>query len=64
MKNEQVKKMMDEAVNGEYIWEGINQVRSDPNTVTRWNSHSEMNTKTDRWHLVCTKEEVFMILLM
>ena len=23
MKNEQVKKMMDEAVNGEYIWEGI-----------------------------------------
>ena len=41
-----------------------NQVRSDPNTVTRWNSHSEMNTKTDRWHLACTKEEVFMILLM
>ena len=23
MKNEQVKKMMDEAVDGEYIWEGI-----------------------------------------
>ena len=43
---------MDEAVNGEYIWEASNQVRSDPNTVTRWNSHSEMNTKMDAgtWH--------------
>ena len=64
MKNEQVKKMMDEAVMVNISGKASNQVRSDPNTVTRWNSHSEMNTKTDRWHLVCTKEDVVMILLM
>ena len=30
-------------------------------TVTKWNFHLEMNTRTDRWHLECTSAAVLRI---
>ena len=51
LKESQVKAMMDEAVDGDYIWEEVS-------TVIRWSSLLVTNTKTDRWHLVCTNEAV------
>ncbi len=50
---------MDEAVNGEYIWEGIKPSPVRPSTATRWNFHSEMNTKTDHWHFGMHKRGSF-----
>ncbi len=51
--------MMDEAVDGDYIWEGVleSPVKSEYRNKMEF-SFLVTNTKTDRWHLVCTNEAV------
>ena len=50
--------MMDEAVDGEYIWEGIKPSPVRTEYRNKMEFHSEMNTKTDHWHLECINAEV------
>ena len=45
IKTEQVKSLMDEAVNGSYIWEGFSPVRFRMRIGIRWNFLLETNIK-------------------
>ena len=52
LKESQVKSTMDEAVDGDYIWEGVLESPVKVSTVIKWSSLLVTNTKTDRWRLV------------
>ena len=45
MKEGQIRRIMDEAVDGEYLFEGVKASRKNLHIEIRWNSHSEMNIK-------------------
>ena len=46
MKAEQVKNILNEAVNGEYLFEGVKQVRKNLHTAIRWSSRSATSIRT------------------
>ena len=64
LKETQIRNMMDEAVDGEYIWKGSIQAPGRRPTAIRWSFPLEMSIKTGRWLSGCIKEAVSMILSM
>ena len=61
MKEGQIRRIMDEAVDGEYLFEGVKQVRKNLHIEIRWNSHSEMNIKMVLCRSDFIKKEVLMM---
>lgn len=64
IKETQVRGMIEQAIGDACAYEFFQSdtVRVCLLTVTKWNFHLEMNTRTDRWHLECTSAAVFTTL--
>lgn len=61
MKEEQIKKLFDDAVDYEYTFEPIKEARSSLRIATKWNFLLGMNTKTGHCHLDFIKKAAHMM---
>ena len=62
MKEAQIHAMMDAAVDGDYIWEGVKESPVRDAYRNKMEFSLETNIRTDLLHLACIKEAVFTIL--
>lgn len=62
MKEAQIHAMMDAAVDGDYIWEGVKESPVREAYRNKMEFSLETNIRTDLLHLACIKEAAFTIL--